>query len=161
MTSSKRSTVLSKPQFAGLIISGMLAGNEFGTLVGFHPAIRTLPVRSQIESERALTGRLGKIMPFYIGASLIATSSAAIDRRGRNGLGLALVSAGATAGMLLITLAAELPLNKLTVEYPSDGGAQDWSAIRRRWERFHQARVVLDITAFGSLAVAALKDSRR
>ena len=52
-----------KPQFAGLGLTGLLAGNELGTLVGFHPAIRALPLRSQIESERALTGRLGKIMP--------------------------------------------------------------------------------------------------
>ncbi len=147
-----------KPQFAGLCVTGLLAGNELGTLIGFHPAIRALPLRSQIESERALTGRLGKIMPFYTGASLLTASVAAADRRGRRGFGLAMLAAGATAGMVLITLVAELPLNKRTVGYPLDGDAHAWSAIRRRWERFHQARVALDIIAFGCLAVAALED---
>lgn len=147
-----------KQQFAGLCLTGLLAGNELGTLMGFHPAIRALPLRSQIESERALTGRLGKIMPFYTFGSLVAAGSAAADRRGQRGFGLAVLATGATAGMVVITVAAELPLNKRTVEYPLDGDAQEWSAIRRRWERFHQARVALDILAFGCLAVAALED---
>ena len=150
--------MVSKPQFAGLCLTGLLAGNELGTLVGFHPAIRALPLRSQIESERALTGRLGKIMPLYMVASLAATGAAAADRRGGPGFGLAVLSAGATAGMVVITLVAELPLNKRTVEYPTNGDAQEWSAIRRRWERFHQARVALDLIAFGCLAAAALEE---
>ncbi|MDQ3319579.1 MAG: hypothetical protein M3515_04965, partial [Actinomycetota bacterium] len=95
---------MSKPQFAGLCLTGLLAGNELGTLVGFHPAILALPLRSQIESERALTGRLGKIMPLYMVASLAAAGTAAADRRGRPGSGLAMLSAGATAGMVVITL---------------------------------------------------------
>ncbi len=60
--------------------------------------------------------------------------------------------------MVVITLVAELPLNKRTVEYPTDGDAQEWSAIRRRWERFHQARVALDLVAFGCPAAAALEE---
>lgn len=150
--------MVTKPQFAGLCVTGLLAGNELGTLIGFHPAIRALPVRSQIESEQVLTGRLGKIMPFYIGASLVSAGIAAADRRGRSGFRLAVVSTGATAAMVLVTLIAELPLNKKTVEYPLDGDAREWSAIRRRWERFHQARVALDLLAFGCLAAAALDD---
>ncbi|MCA1697777.1 MAG: hypothetical protein LC790_02280 [Actinobacteria bacterium] len=75
--------MVSKPQFAGLCLTGLLAGNELGTLIGFHPAIRALPLRSQIESERALTGRLGRIMPFYMFGSLVAAGAAAADRRGR------------------------------------------------------------------------------
>ncbi len=142
----------------GVVRTGLLAGNELGTLIGFHPAIRALPLRSQIESERALTGRLGKIMPFYTGASLLTASVAAADRRGRRGFGLAMLAAGATAGMVIITLVAELPLNKRTVGYPLDGDAHEWSAIRRRWERFHQVRVALDLIAFGCLAAAALED---
>lgn len=149
---------MKKTQFAGLCLTGLLAGNEFGTLIGFHPAIRALPLRSQIETERALTGRLGKIMPFYIAASLVAAGAAAADRRDRPGFGLALLSTVATAGMVVITLVAELPLNKRTVGYPLGGDAQEWSSIRRRWERFHQARVALDIIAFGCLAAAALEE---
>lgn len=149
--------MVTKPQFAGLCVTGLLAGNELGTLIGFHPAIRALPIRTQIEAEQALTGRLGKIMTFYTGASLLVASIAAVDRRGRPGFGLALLSAGATAGMALITLLAELPLNKRTVKYPVTGDAQEWSAIRRRWERSHQARVALDLIAFGCLAAAALE----
>lgn len=147
-----------KAQFAGLSLTGLLAGNEVSTMIALHPALRALPLRSQIEAERALTARLGRIMPFYMGSTLAAASAAAVERRGGRGFGLALLSAGSTAAMLAMTLKVQLPLNERTVEFSPDGEAEEWSAIRRRWERFHRARVALDLIAFGCLAAAALDD---
>ena len=149
--------MVSKSQFTALCVTGLLAGNELGTLIGFHPAARTLPLRSQIEAEQAFTARLGKFMPFYIASSLTAAGVAAIHRRGRPGFALSLLSVAATAGMLGITVVAELPLNKQTIDFPLDGDAEDFGTVRRRWERFHKARVVLDLVAFGSLGLAAIE----
>lgn len=148
-------------QGTGLGLSGLLAGNELGTLIGLHPALRALPLRAEIESEQALTGHLGKVMPPYMIATLAAAIAAAADRSGEPGFGLAATGAGATAAMLAITLGGNVPLNRRTTSYPVDGDAEGWSAIRRRWERLHLARVLLDLTAFGCLAAAALSDGRR
>lgn len=143
-------------QFVGVTMTGLLAGNEVGTLIGFHPALRALPLRAEIEAEQALNGRLVKIMPFYISGTVLAAGAAALDRRGGRGFPLAAAAAAASALMLGITLVGNVPLNTRTLAYPADGDAAGWSAIRRRWERLHTARVLLDLTAFAALTTAAL-----
>jgi uncharacterized membrane protein len=148
-------------QYLGVTMTGLLAGNELGTLIGFHPAVRALPLRSQIEAEQALTARLGRIMPFYMTGTVIAAVSAAVDRRGEQGARLAGAAAGASLLTLAITLIGNVPLNDRTIGYPAHGGAAGWAQIRRRWERLHVARVALDVASFAALTVAALTDDRR
>ena len=143
-------------QLAGVLMTGLLAGNELGTAIGSHPALRTLPLTAEIEAERALTAHLGKVMPLYMTATVTAAVVAAVDRRGQPGFELAAAAAGATALMLAITLLGNLPLNARTVTYPETGGAREWEALRSRWRRLHQIRVVLDVAAFAALSTAAL-----
>ncbi|RBY80649.1 hypothetical protein DQ238_08790 [Geodermatophilus sp. TF02-6] len=143
-------------QLAGLVTTGLLAGNEVGTLMASHPALRSLPLSAEIEAERALTTRLGTIMPFYMVGTVVATTAAAVDRRGAPGSRLAVAAAACTAVMLGITVVGQLPLNARTVAYPPDGDAAGWAEIRRSWERRHVARVLLDLAAFGTSAVATM-----
>jgi uncharacterized membrane protein len=140
--------------FAGVVLSGLLAGNELATLIAFHPALNRLPLRSQVEAERALTDLLGRIMPVYMSGTLAAAIAAAFASAGRQDFVFALGAALALGVMLAITLTQNLPLNKRTVEFPLDGGEREWSDIRRRWERLHVVRVVLDVSAFAFMAAA-------
>ena len=144
-------------QFAGVTMTGLLAGNELSTLIGFHPALRALPLDAEIVTEQALTARLGKIMPFYMVGTVAAAIAAAVERRGKPGFRLAVPGAGATVLMLTITLIGNLPLNAATLEYPATGDASGWAAIRRRWQRLHTVRVLLDLGAFAALAAAAVR----
>ncbi|GAB3253613.1 anthrone oxygenase family protein [Arthrobacter pigmenti] len=149
-----------KVQFTALTLSGLLAGNELGTLIGLHPAVKSLPLDQQIPSEQALTGCLMKIMPVYTSSALIAVSAAAVDRAGRRGFRPALGAAVAIAAMLAVTAAGNIPLNKRTMAYSANGGEADWAAMRRQWEQLHAVRVLLDLTAFGALAAAAFTEER-
>ena len=145
-------------QFTGITMTGLLAGNELGTLIGSHPAVRALPLPAEIRTEQALTAQLGKVMPPYMIGTVAAAVAAAVDRRGTPGFPLAASGAGATVLMLTITLLGNLPLNTRTIDYPPDGDAAGWAAIRRRWERLHTVRVLLDLGAFAALIAAALSD---
>ena len=87
-------------QFTGVTLTGLLAGNELGMLIGSHPAGQALPLPAQIETEQTLTGRLAKIMPLYTSGTLLATIAAAVDRAGRPGFGLSVAAARATTAML-------------------------------------------------------------
>jgi hypothetical protein len=49
--------------FVGVLLTGLLAGNELATLIAFHPALRRIPLRAQVEAEQALTRRLGGSCP--------------------------------------------------------------------------------------------------
>lgn len=147
-------------QLAAVTMTGLLAGNELGTLVGSHPALRALPTGVQIEAEQAITTHLGKVMPLYMTATLATAGAAALDRRGGRGSRRVAAGAAASAVMLAITLIGNVPLNKATVDYPTDGDNQRWQAIRRRWERLHVVRVLLDLAAFGCLTSALAEDRR-
>ena len=140
--------------FAAVILSGLLAGNELATLIAFHPALRRVPLRSQVEAERALTKLLGVIMPVYMTATLVAAIAATFGLSGKPGFQLALFAAGALVVMLAITMTQNLPLNRETVDFPLDGDEPSWSKIRRRWEGLHVVRVALDVSAFAGLTAA-------
>jgi len=144
-------------QFAAITMTGLLAGNEPSTLIGSHPALRSLLLDRQIQAEQALTAQLGRIMPLYMTGTVVAAVSAAVDGRGTPDRRLPAVAAAASLLSLAVTLAGNVPLNVRTASYPSDGTAAGWVAIRGRWERLHRARVVLDLVAFGALTTSALR----
>jgi len=145
-------------QFAGVAMTGLLAGNELGTLIGAHPALRSLPLPVEMQAERAFTARLGRFMPAYMTGALVAAVAAAVDRRGAPGLRLATGAAAANALALAITLAGNVPLDARTLSYPAEGSAEGWAALRDRWEQLHAVRVLLDLRVFGALTAAALGD---
>jgi len=136
------------------LLTGLLAGNEFATLIAVHPALRRIPLSSQIEAEQALTRRLGAIMPVAMSATLIAAIAATVGLVGEAEVGFALAAAVALGVMLAITLIWNVPLNRRTVEFFPAGDERSWSAIRRPWERLHLLRVVLDLLAFACLVAA-------
>lgn len=145
-------------QLVAVTMTGLLAGNEVGTLIGMHPALRELPLSAQIQAEQALTAHLGKVMPIYMTGTVLAAVAAAVDWRGEPGFALAVSAAGASVLMLGITLAGNVPVNHQTLAYPRNAAPAGWSAIRRRWEKLHAARVVLDLAAFLALTTAVLGD---
>ena len=80
---------------------------------------------------------------------MLAICAAAVDRAGKPGFRATLAAAGARPRPCWRSPgSATSPLNRRTMSYPGDGDAQGWATIRRRWERLHIARVLLDLTAF-------------
>ncbi len=59
-------------RFLNLLLTGVLTGNEFGGLVGFHPALYELPTEAHARAERAITSRFGKIMPPFMTAAILS-----------------------------------------------------------------------------------------
>jgi hypothetical protein len=64
--------VLTATRLLNLVLTGMLTGNEFGRLVGFHPALYELPTEAQARGERAITSRFGKLMPPFMRAAILS-----------------------------------------------------------------------------------------
>lgn len=139
---------------AAVVLSGLLAGNELGTLAVSHPVIEKLPLRDRVAAEQQLTRRLARIMPFAMTVTIVVTVAAAVLLAGGPGLPFALVAAVALILMLIVTLLGNVPLNVRTGRFPPDGTVEEWRAIRGRWEQLHTVRVVLDLVAFGCLVAA-------
>lgn len=64
--------MLNIARFVNLLCAAVLVGIEFGGWTGTHPALRTLPTRSFVEAEQAITRRYGKTMPVVMVAAILS-----------------------------------------------------------------------------------------
>ena len=53
-----------------LILAGTLTGNELSGLVAVHPALANLPAEEHIRAEQEVYRRYGRIMPFFMTATV-------------------------------------------------------------------------------------------
>ncbi|WP_158944458.1 anthrone oxygenase family protein [Granulicella sp. S190] len=131
-------------------IVGLMAGNELAVAVFVHPQLYKVDDRTHTKIAAPLASILGKAMPLWYGLALVLILGAASEHRPiSSGPGLFLLLAGGLwAVTILFTIAMLVPINnriaKIDPEHPYDCWLQD----RRRWDRLHQARVVLLIMAF-------------
>ncbi len=146
-------------RFVNLLLTGALTGNEFGGLVGFHPALYELPTEAHARAERAITSRLGKVMPpFMVAAifSFVPVLSLVRDRRSP-AFFFTLSGMLCYVAMLAVTFAGNMPVNRRMLEMdPGTISGEELLELRRRWDRFHTARNVLNFCGFASALVAAL-----
>jgi len=49
-----------------------------------------------------------------------------------------------------------VPINSKTLGFSEPAADQQWQLMRRRWERLHIGRVLLDLAAFACFLLAAL-----
>lgn len=142
---------------AALLLSALLTGNEVGTLLAVHPAVRTLGVGDQVRMEQAFTRRYLLIMPVLMTGTVVACFSAGLASHGAERS--MLLAAGACYGVMLgITLVGNMVLNVATLRTTPDAATVDtWRAVRRRWDRLHIARVVLDVAGLVLTCAAAVR----
>jgi hypothetical protein len=55
---------------ANLALAGMLTGHEVASLMAVYPALGKLPPLARMQAEQAIYRRYGKIMPFYMSATI-------------------------------------------------------------------------------------------
>lgn len=85
---------------------------------------------------------------------VIACFAAAADEH-RGATTLTFAPAGCFAVTLGITLALNMPINLAVLRWDDERGDPERSRrLRRRWDRIHTARVVLDSSGFAHVAAA-------
>ena len=151
--------LLKATRFLNLLLTGVLTGNEFGGFVGFHPALYVLPTEAHARAERAITGRFGKVMPPFMTAAILSfvpVLSLAKDRRSPSYI-FTLVGMLCYASMLAVTFAGNMPVNRRMLEMDTDSVSdEELIELRRRWDRFHAVRNVLNFLGFASALLGAL-----
>ena len=154
---------LKSVRFLNLLLAGLLTGNEFGGFVGFHPALYELPTEAHARAERAITSRFGRLMPPFMTAAIVSfvpILSLVRDRRSPSFV-LTLVGMLCYVAMLAVTFAGNMPINRQVVDLdPATVSREEFIELRRRWDRFHAMRNVLNLAGFVSTLLAALSGSR-
>lgn len=148
-------------RFANLVLAGTLTGNEFGTLVAVHPALEELSPAERIRAEQAVTRRLGAIMPFWMGSTVVSCVLTALSSRGSAGLGRTLLGTACFVTMLTSTRIGNVPINERLLELDPDNDQEEFVALRRRWDRLHAFRVTLNILGAACLVSGTLAEDMR
>ncbi len=148
-------------RFLNLLLAGVLTGNEFGGFVGFHPALYELPTEAHARAERAITSRFGKIMPPFMTAAILSFVPvlSLVRNRSSTSFFFTLVGMLCYVAMLAVTFAGNMPINRRILEMdPATASNEELLELRRRWDRFHTARNVLNFFGFASTLVGVLSE---
>ena len=151
--------ILKTARFLNLLLTGVLTGNEFGGFVGFHPALYELPTEAHARAERAITSRFGKIMPPFMTAAILSFVPvlSLVRNRRSTSFFFTLVGMLCYVAMLAVTFAGNMPVNRRILEMdPATASSEELLELRRRWDRFHAARNVLNFFGFASALLGAL-----
>jgi uncharacterized membrane protein len=149
-------------RFINLLLATMLAGNAVGSVVFVDPALSTLPTRSHVEAERAITRRylpiMRVLMPATV-ASCLALLGLRRERKDSASFRLTLAGTVGFMGMLGVTL-IEIPINRRTLDASPESPPADWAELRARWERFNLLRTGLEVAGWICLYLGAMSEAR-
>jgi hypothetical protein len=144
--------------YVAVVLAGVLTGSELTSWGVVHPTLWKLEHRAQVHAEKLMYRRFASVDPFLMTATVAACFVAAAASGGGRAA-LVLAGGGCFACMLAITWLGNMPINVRVFRWDEEGGDPgEWRRIRRRWDGFHTARIVLDVAGF-LLVSAALARS--
>lgn len=143
-------------RFASLVLAGLLTGSELTSRLIVHPALWRLPHDAQVKAEMTMYRRFASFDPFLMTATVASCFAAAAAEHGRAST-LTLAAAICFTVMLAMTLGLNMPINLKIFRWDEErGDPERWRQLRRRWDRIHSARVVLDSAGFALIATATV-----
>jgi Domain of unknown function (DUF1772) len=143
--------------FAAVLLSGLLTGSELTSWGIVHPTLWKLDHREQVEAEKLIYRRFGTVDPFLQTGTIAACFVASRSLRGRDAT-LALLAGVSYSSMLAVTLIGNMPINLRVFRWDEQhGDPEQWRRLRRRWDRLHTCRIVLDSAGFVLITLAAVR----
>ncbi len=143
--------------FTAVLLSGLLTGSELTSWGIVHPTLWKLEHSEQVRAEKLIYRRFASVDPFLQTATIAACFLATRSLRGRDA-SLALAAGISYSSMLAITLIGNMPINLRVFGWDEErGDPEQWRRLRRRWDRLHSARIVLDSAGFVLITLAAVQ----
>lgn len=143
-------------QYLGLVLVGLLAGEELIVRYGVHPALSGLDDHAHLLVRQALVRRLRVVVPIVM---LPAAALAGLVLVIVPGPGLAprWATVIAMVAFLLLSFLGTVPINMQVAGWRADAPPPDWKAVVRRWARLDVLRSTAATAAFlfAVLAVGA------
>jgi hypothetical protein len=142
--------------FVAVLLAGLLAGSELTSWGMVHPTLWKLEHAAQVRAEKLTYRRFASVDPFLMTATVVACFVAAGGLDG-GAARLALAAGVCFAVMLAITLIGNMPINLRILRWDeAQGDPAEWRRLRRRWDRLHTVRIVLDAAGFVLVTLAGL-----
>lgn len=129
-----------------VLLVGLLAGLQWGTGMAQYTALH-LPGAVWLLRHQAEDALFRQVMPVYMWLVLLSLAAAAILARGKVRT-LFAVAAVLSLLQMIVTVAHEVPINRLVAQWTPATLPADWDAVRHRWMAGHWLRTVLSGVAF-------------
>lgn len=141
-------------QFAGLFLTGILAGEEFVVRYGVQPALSALDDRPHILARQALVRKLRIVVPAIMVPTVLV--GVAVLVFGGAGTGLWFRGAGVAAlvAFMLFSFLGTVPINIGVNDWNVDSPPREWKAVIRRWQVIDVFRSSAAILAFAFFLIA-------
>jgi uncharacterized membrane protein len=157
--SSQEVIVLRSVQFVTLLLFSLVTGVFWGTWFSLSRSLAMITPATFLEVGRLMIANLGGPMSLLMPAAILSAVALCVWLyRGRQVR--ATVFAGAALILmviaLVITLAVNVPIDRLIQSWTSDTLPSDWTAIRDRWEYYHGLRTAVSLAALTCLFVSTL-----
>ena len=149
-------------RLANLVVAGMLAGNEFGTLAGIYPALDRISPIARLEALQGVYRRMGAFMPPYMIFTLASFLPVlALQRKpGTAAFRFTLTGLMCFVAMIVVTRNGTLPITARIDELPTEEASlEEFGELRERWTRLHAVRNVLNVAGLVFACLGAMSES--
>jgi uncharacterized membrane protein len=138
----------------GLLLAGLLAGEEFIVRWGVQPALSTLPDLPHLLARQALVRRLRIVVPALMVPTVLLAIAVAATAGTGPGFGFRIAALAALLAFVLFSFLGTVPINIQVNDWDADAPPSDWKAIVARWELIDVFRSSAALLAFALLLVA-------
>jgi hypothetical protein len=129
-----------------LLSLGLLSGNELSIGAFVNPSLSRLNAREQAAGSQAMARTLGRVMPFWMAATLLLLGLAAFQNSKNKRLwgGSALLMAFVVAWSATLPL----PINNRVARWELDLLPSNWRTELQTFSLYHNIRVIALLTSF-------------
>jgi uncharacterized membrane protein len=144
--------------FASLMLVGLVAGILLATQLGQVRVQKRLGARDFTLVKHSFEIALGRVMPVLViaaGASIVPLVIL-LPPRGPVPFIAALLALLLWAGVILVTLIFNAPVNALAARWDPETPPENWKELRGRWHLGQAIRTPLAVAAFAGIALACV-----
>ena len=141
---------------AGVILAGLLAGEELVVRYGVHPALVSLDDVTQLRARQALIRSLRVLVPVVFFATLGTAVAALVVGGPDAGFALRIASVAALAAWLGTTFGGTVVVNSAVIEWDPEAPPVGWRSLIVRWARLDVVRSTAAVVAFAATTAAAV-----
>jgi hypothetical protein len=136
--------------------TALILGNEFSIAVFIHPSLSRANHTSFLPAIQVFAKLFGKVMPFWMGATVLAHLIVLWLTWHWPSAGSAwlLLAAALWVAIVVFSVLGPVPINDRVKVWNLNELPIDWETQRRRWDQLNAIRVVLILVAFVALLLS-------
>ncbi len=141
--------------FVGLLLAGLLAGEEFVVCYGVRTPLAIVDDEPQIKFRQNLIRRLRVLVPSIAMPSLFCSLAILWFHRAQPGILFQGAGVAAMLTWLVTTFAGTVPINEAVLTWSPDAPPENWKLLMARWEQLDIIRCWVTVLAFTCFLLSA------